>query len=367
MKTIIVRLLAILLFFLALLFPSLTLSGAASGLLLWFNTVLPTLLPCMILADFLLRVGAERYLTRLLYRPLSALFHVSREGSYAVFVGLLSGYPMGARTTASLLQNGAIGREEAGYLLSFVNQPSPMFLTGYLGLTLLAGSAAGGAAESAVGWAAGIGKAAEGAAAGSLLNPIVYVLLSVYGSAYFVSLLYRALRKMNRQLNRQLNQGIHAAGTSHAENIPSAQREQRPATQKNANLSVLSQLESSMMASFEVMVKIGGYMMLFSVVESWVAALPIPWPGLQAAAMGFIEMTTGCRQIVSSLNSLWSAALCCGAVSFGGLSGFFQTQNVLSGSGLSCGRYFLWKLIQGCLAAVIVVLWFFLLGKYPGV
>ncbi len=356
MKTIIVRLLAILLFFLALLFPSLTLSGAAAGLLLWFNTVLPTLLPCMILADFLLRVGAERYLTRLLYRPLSALFHVSRAGSYAVFVGLLSGYPMGARTTASLLQNGAVGREEAGYLLSFVNQPSPMFLTGYLGLTLLSGSAAGGAAESAVGRAAGIGKAAEGTAAGGLLNPIVYVLLSVYGSAFFVSLLYRALRKMNRQMKE-----------ANAENIPSAQREQKPAAQKTTNLSVLSQLESSMMASFEVIVKIGGYMMLFSVVESWVAALPIPWPGLQAAVMGFIEMTTGCRQIVSSLNSPWSAALCCGAVSFGGLSGFFQPQNVLSGSGLSCGRYFLWKLIQGCLAAVIVVLWFFLLGKYPGV
>ena len=75
----------------------------------------------------------------------------------------------------------------------------------------------------------------------------------------------------------------------------------------------------------------------------------------------------GCRQIAQSVEPPWAMALCCGSAAFGGLSGFFQTQNVLQDSGLSCGRYFLWKLTQGCLAAVIVVLWFFLLGAYPGI
>ncbi len=346
MKTIIVRLFAILLFVLTLLFPSLTLSGASSGLLLWFQTVLPTLLPCMILADFLLRVGADTYLTRLFHRPLSLIFSASRAGSYAVFVGALSGYPMGAKTTASLLARGAIDREEASYLLSFCNQPSPMFLTGYLGLSLLAG------------------RSHPDSNGSSTL--VLALLLGVYGSAFFVSCLYRALRKMNRQIRKIGGNPV----TAEKENIRSAGKIYACTAQKAQNttgLPILSQLESSMMSSFEVMVKIGGYMMLFSVVESWAAALPIPWPGLQAAAMGFIEMTTGCRQIASSLSFPWSAALCCGAVSFGGLSGFFQTQNVLSGSGLSCGRYFLWKLIQGCLAAIIVVLWFFLMGEYPRV
>ena len=351
MKTIIVRLLAIVLFALALLFPSLSLSGAAAGLLLWFQTVLPTLLPCMILADFLLRVGADSYLTRLFHRPLSYVLHVSRSGSYAAFVGALSGYPMGAKTTASLLIRGDISREEAGYLLSFCNQPSPMFLTGYLGLSLLAGQRNAGSQDS--------------------FFFVIPLLLGVYGSALFVSFLYRALRRMHRQIGR-----IGAQSDSRDEGQDDSQaapaRKDPPLAcasyaQKTTGLSVLSQLESSMMSSFEVMVKIGGYMMLFSIAEVWVDALPIPWPALKSAAMGFIEMTTGCRQIAQSVEPPWAMALCCGSAAFGGLSGFFQTQNVLQDSGLSCGRYFLWKLTQGCLAAVIVVLWFFLLGAYPGI
>lgn len=349
MKTIGIRLFSILFFALMLLFPADTLSGACAGLLLWFQTVLPTLLPAMILADYLIRIRADRYISRLAARPLGLLFGVSTNGAYAVLIGFLCGYPMGAKTTASLLAEGRIGQQEANYLLSFCNQPSPMFLISFLCLTLLQGTH----------------------------TLTIAMLLGVYASAIFVSFLYRALRHMHSFLNRQLQEkdAVPDAFIPNASapdafvpvtsvQAPRQKSGRRPlpakTAQKTTDFSPLALLETSMMTSFEVMVKIGGYMMLFSVLETWIGKLPVPGPALQSLFMGFVEMTTGSRQIAACWQLPWAAAFCCGVTAFGGLSGFAQTANVLNGSGLSIRRYFLWKLLQGTLAAAIVILWLFL-------
>ena len=50
--------------------PSLALTGARSGLLLWFHTVLPTLLPFMLCSSAIVAFGAVPAITR----PLAPLF-----------------------------------------------------------------------------------------------------------------------------------------------------------------------------------------------------------------------------------------------------------------------------------------------------
>lgn len=326
MKTIGIRLLSILFFALVLLFPADTLAGSASGLLLWFQTVLPTLLPAMILADYLIRIRADRYISRLAARPLRFIFGVSDDGAYAVLTGFLCGYPMGAKTTASLLSRGRIAKEEADYLLSFCNQPSPMFLIGFLCAGLLSDP------KRPAAWTAA-------------------VLSGVYLSAVLTSFFFRTLRFLKRQ---------RPAGErpDQAKALPT-DKKSGPAeiTQKTTDFSPLALLETSMMTSFEVMVKIGGYMMLFSILEAWIQKLSFPGPSPQSVLMGFVEMTTGSRQIAACWPLSRAAAFCCGVTAFGGLSGFAQTANVLKGSGLSAGRYFLWKLLQGGLAFALVLLW----------
>lgn len=369
MKTTLIRLLSIFVFATMLLFPADTLSGAATGLLLWFQTVLPTLLPCMIAADYLIRIRADRYLTRFLAKPLSLLFGISRDSAYAVLVGFLCGCPMGAKTTASLLDEGRISRREASYLLSFCNQPSPMFLTGYLCLSLLAGTETAAPIASAP-----FGKSIP-------LIPVM--LLGAYGSAILVSFFYRALRRMHEKLtasdnlpyaqskpavlNTSTGTDANANPNTNSNPVPSLRSgpgsSSRP--QKAAHPSPLQLLETSMMTSFEVMVKIGGYMILFSVLETFIGKFPFLHPALKSILMGFVEMTTGSRQIAATLKFPWSAALCCGVTAFGGLSGFAQTANVLKDSGLNTGRYFLWKLLQGFLATVIVLSGSFFYSSSP--
>lgn len=115
--------------------PSLALKGAESGLLLWFHTVLPTLLPFMLCSSAIVAFGAVPAITRPL-APLFSRLSLSENGSYALMAGILCGYPMGPKTAADFLAAEEISTEEARYLLAVSAWPSPMFLAGYLAALL---------------------------------------------------------------------------------------------------------------------------------------------------------------------------------------------------------------------------------------
>ena len=132
MKNLFIQFLLILCFIVMLLFSSSVFEGAKSGLLLWFLTVLPTLFPFLLISRLLLDSCACSLLNKFLGAPISRLFGISSQGSFAVIVGFLCGYPMGAKITADLLLTGQITKSEASYLLSFCNNTSPAFLISYI-------------------------------------------------------------------------------------------------------------------------------------------------------------------------------------------------------------------------------------------
>ena len=82
----------IFLFVIMLLFPGDVFQGARNGLLLWFETVLPTLLPFLIIVNIMLRTSLIRHISRLVYPVLGPLFSVSPGGCFAVLTGFLCGY-----------------------------------------------------------------------------------------------------------------------------------------------------------------------------------------------------------------------------------------------------------------------------------
>ena len=68
-------------------FPNESFIGAQHGLLLWFQTILPTLLPFVILSNFLIQSNAVYYIAKLIHPIFKRIFHVTEYGSYAVFTG----------------------------------------------------------------------------------------------------------------------------------------------------------------------------------------------------------------------------------------------------------------------------------------
>ena len=81
-------------------FPDMVAGGAKLGLTLWFHTVLPALLHFMILSSFMIKQNVTGSVSRVVYPVFARIFGLSRAGCYPAVIGLLSGYPVGAKTTA---------------------------------------------------------------------------------------------------------------------------------------------------------------------------------------------------------------------------------------------------------------------------
>lgn len=75
---------------------SLSLAYAALGLELWYEKMVPVLLPFMILSGTLIRMGLVNSLIRPVQPLFEKIFRLSRPGTYVILMGFLCGFPMGS-------------------------------------------------------------------------------------------------------------------------------------------------------------------------------------------------------------------------------------------------------------------------------
>lgn len=288
-------------------FPELVCDGAKRGLLLWFDTVLPALLPFMILSDFLVRQNITECISRVTAPLFTRIFGLSQAGCYPAVIGFLSGYPIGARTAAQLYKEKAISKEEAQYLLTFCNNASPMFLLEYMGIHCM-----------------------------GLRYPVL-ALGTVYLSAFLASFFWRG----------QVFENIR-------------QREKRCTDEK---CPIIISLDESILDAFVTITKIGGYIILFSILAGLSEAL-LPLPQIiKYIGMGILEITTGGEALAGAevLGGLQNCILL-SLTAFGGFSSVAQTASVIGETDLSVGRYLLAKLLQAALAFLIAFVGFCLLS-----
>ena len=126
-----------------LLFPDVSAAAAREGVALCLQTVLPSLFPFFVLSSLLVQSDVPRLLSRAMAGVMYPLFGVSGAGASALILGLLGGYPVGARTVAELYGRGEIAREEAEQLLAFCNNSGPGFFLGVCGTAVLRNGAVG--------------------------------------------------------------------------------------------------------------------------------------------------------------------------------------------------------------------------------
>lgn len=110
--------------------------GIERGLTLCLHSVLPSLFPFFVLSSLLLSLGFVEGLGRLLAPMMERLFHLGGNGAAALALGLIAGYPSGARTVCRLYESHLCGREEAERLLGFCNNAGAAFFLSYLGAGL---------------------------------------------------------------------------------------------------------------------------------------------------------------------------------------------------------------------------------------
>ena len=85
-----------------LVFSKNNLIAAKSGLSLWANSVLPSLLPFFIATELLGYTNIVPLCGKLLNKLMRPIFNVPGEGAFALLMGIISGYPVGAKIVANL-------------------------------------------------------------------------------------------------------------------------------------------------------------------------------------------------------------------------------------------------------------------------
>lgn len=293
---------------------SLSFQGACQGLLLWFHTVFPTLFPFMLCSNLIVMLDGVRLMTAPFSWLLRYGFGLTPDGGYVLLSGLLCGYPMGAKTCSEFLTQQRIEETEGKYLLAISNHPSPMFLLGYVASNLCREAA--------------------------LSRVLLAVYLPILPIAWLAKRFYGVTETKKRS------------------------EESRSSSRSNTGYTVTAQAQDSssslsfddiMMSSFEVMVRIGGYIMIFSILAVFIQQLEGIPGAVKAIFLGIVEITTGIQAISSSIKGKVQGLCITAIVAFGGLSGIFQTRSVLKNAGLSIRHYVLWKTVHAVLSCFFYI------------
>lgn len=104
------------------------LSGAAEGIQLCIQTVIPSLFPFFVISILLTGSLTGRRIPFL--APLCRLLRVPSGAESLLAVGLLGGYPVGAQCIAQAQRSGALSASTARRMMAFCSNAGPAFLFG---------------------------------------------------------------------------------------------------------------------------------------------------------------------------------------------------------------------------------------------
>lgn len=310
--------------FCLLIFSQSNLSAVKSGLLLWTNSVVPSLFPFFVATELLMHTNIITLLGNLLNRYMKPLFNIRGEGSFAFIMGIISGYPVGAKIASNFRQNNICSKEECERLLSFTNNSGPLFIIGTVGILMFKNTTIG------------------------ILLFITHLLACIT-----VGFIFRYWKK-------DKNTFTTISTSKHANQ-----------SKKTASFSNLGEiLAESISSSISTILLIGGFVVIFSSIIAIFKAsgllnsltviltplfhfLNLDISFIQGIFTGILEITNGIHTISSiackkiSFNIILTAFL----LGFGGISILLQVWSITSKTDLSIKPYVYGKLLHGLLAA----------------
>lgn len=297
------------------------------GLVLWATAVVPSLFPFFVATEMLSYTNVISFFGKWLNPIMRPLFGVPGESAFAFIMGLISGYPVGAKIVSNFTKQGICTKEEAERMLAFTNNSGPLFIIGTVGISLFGNTNIG------------------------ILLFITHVLacISVGIILNFTSF---HKRKFNKFESKILKKNVTTKS-------------------KTASFSSLGEiLGDSIKKATSTILMIGGFVVMFSVVISILnqshllfsfakiispifSTIGIPTEFIGPVLSGMIELTNGVSLIskIAIKDISINIILCAFLLGFGGISVLLQVFSIVSKNGLNIKKYVYGKLLQGCLAA----------------
>ena len=276
--------------------PSMTLNGASRGLQLWFHTVLPSILPGVILSTLIIQCFGHTF---------------QRPWLYVLFSGLLCGYPLGACACAQLYGRNREDAAKTQFLLALCNQSSPLFITGFAIIQTM-----------------------------RMQQNMAVILMMVYLPLLLLLLLEFLRNKTFYSMK------IHS----------------QPAAKIT-----LMKLDEAIMHGFEVVTKLGGYIIIFSIGSIYIQSCFSQNLWLQMSLSGILEITNGIALCAANLGSTagfdssMMVVFCVSILAFGGLSCAAQTKSVLQNTFYSIKKYIYHKLLITVCTAIMAMIMIYVL------
>lgn len=137
MKKIFLSVLCILSIGIILSFPAAVISGVKSGIRLSLYQVIPALFPFILIANIITSQNLTENIARIFYPVLHGIYGLSPNGTFAMILSFLSGFPMGAKTISELYQMKKLSFSESAHLMTFCNNCSLSFVVNYIGFSCL--------------------------------------------------------------------------------------------------------------------------------------------------------------------------------------------------------------------------------------
>lgn len=282
---------------------------AALGLLAWYQNMIPSLLPFMILSNLIMNLNLEARILKPINPLFEAVFRIKREAVFVICFGFLCGFPMGCKLLSDLYKKGKIDKTEAEYLLAFTNNIGPAYYICYVYPVFYQGT------------------------------PLPFLLLLQYA----VPLLY----------------GLFLRHTYYHTRISCQKKASaRRASQSITLKSVVYALDDAINTGLIQIAALGGYMVVFNVLVYFPYRLLSRFGNLALLCHLGMEITGG-LQALSEETALFGDAffykllLVQGFLAFNGVCCLFQTMKFLKGTDLSVKKYMLHK---GILCSITIAL-----------
>ena len=111
--------------------------SVCNALVLCAESLIPSLFPFFVVSGILVNLGFVELFGKILSPVARVLFKTSGSGAVVFVIGIVCGYPTGAKVIAEMYKDKKLKKEEAERLLAFCNNSGPLFVIGAVGSNML--------------------------------------------------------------------------------------------------------------------------------------------------------------------------------------------------------------------------------------
>jgi len=290
--------------------PEVSILGAFDGMKLCAEIIIPSLFPFFVCTKLLCESGFVKHIGKYLSPLMRPVFNVPGCGGVAFILGILGGYPLGAKCAADMYSKNMCTKAEAERIICFCNNSGPAFIIGSVGVGMLCSKQAG------------------------LLLYIIHLLSAL--TLGFLMRFYKREEKIYTITEKCEISNRKNSGFLFSEAV------------KDSVLTII--FVCGFIIFFSVFLALAENFKITEAIISFLTSIGLSYDFSKALCFGFFELTSGAYATVALPYMPLKIVVASILLAWSGLSVILQTSGIISKSGLSTSVFVIAKVLHGVIA-----------------